>query len=188
MFCSVPRIASVTSCNALGSAVSVGTPSSSSGTEGAASSPPLSDIAATPVSPWNSSPTRVSLRIGAFCSTIASATTRRGLSSFTDITSPTLMPLKLTLPPLRKPAAGPSKTMRRGLRALVVCRDWNQRTKPNAPAITASVNDPIRTKFARVSINQLPYQASEFSTLNQSRRLSPSFGHDLFRKPVCTLR
>jgi len=33
------------------------------------------------------------------------------------------------------------------------------------------VNDPIRTKFARVSINQLPYQASEFSTLNQG----PSF-------------
>ena len=67
MFCSVPRIASVTSCNAFGSAVKVGTPSSSSGTAGAASSPPFSDIAATPVSPWNSSPTRVSFRIGALC-------------------------------------------------------------------------------------------------------------------------
>ena len=51
MFCSVPRIASVTSCSALGSAVSTGTPSSSSGTPGAASSPPFRDIAATPVSP-----------------------------------------------------------------------------------------------------------------------------------------
>src|SRR5438034_1949010 len=119
---------------------------------------------------------------------MASATTRRGLSSFTEITSPTRIPLKLTLPPLRRPAAGPSNTMRNGLRALVVWRDWNHSTKPNAAAITASVNDPIRTKFARVSINQLPYQASEFSTLNQGRRLSPSFGHDLFRKPVSILR
>jgi hypothetical protein len=35
---------------------------------------------------------------------------------------------------------------------LVVWRLWNQRTKPKAAAITANVNDPIRTKFARVSI------------------------------------
>ena len=35
--------------------------------------------------------------------------------------------------------------MRIGLRALVVWRLWNQSTKPNAAAITASVNDPIRT-------------------------------------------
>jgi hypothetical protein len=42
--------------------------------------------------------------------------------------------------------------MRSGLRALVVWSDWNQSTKPNAAAITASVNDPIRTKFARVSM------------------------------------
>ncbi len=69
------------------------------------------------------------------------------------------MPLKFTLPPLRKPDAGPSKTMRIGLRALVVWSDWNHSTKPNAKAITASVNDPIRTKFARVSIYQLRYQA-----------------------------
>jgi len=87
----------------------------------------------------------VSLRIGALFSTIASATTRRGLSSFTEITSPTLIPLKFTLPPLRKPAAGPSKTMRRGLRALVVCRLWNHSTKPKAAAITAKVKAPIRT-------------------------------------------
>ena len=98
------------------------------------------------------------MRIGALFSTIASATTRRGLSSFTEITSPTRIPLKLTLPPLRRPAAGPSKMMRKGLRALVVWSVWNQSTKPNAAAITASVNDPIRTKFARVSINQLRYR------------------------------
>ena len=96
------------------------------------------------------------LRIGALFSIIASATTRRGLSSFTDITSPIRMPLKLTLPPLRRPVAGPSKMTRSGLRALVVCSDWNQSTKPNAAAITASVNDPIRTKFARVSIPITP--------------------------------
>src|ERR1700676_362848 len=159
MFCRVPRIASVTSCSALGSAVSTGMPSSSSGTAGAASSPPFSEIAATPVSPWNSSPTRVSLRIGASFPTMASATTRRGLSSFTETTSPIRMPLKLTLPPLRRPDAGPSKMMRIGLRALVVWSDWNQSTKPNAAAITASVNDPIRTKFARVSINPTPVLA-----------------------------
>ena len=87
----------------------------------------------------------MSLRIGALFSTIASATTRRGLSSLTEMTSPIRIPLKLTLPPLRRPEAGPSNTMRIGLRALVVCRLWNQSTKPNAAAITASVNDPIRT-------------------------------------------
>ena len=42
--------------------------------------------------------------------------------------------------------------MRSGLRALVVWRLWNHSTKPNAAAITAKVKDPIRTKFARVSI------------------------------------
>ena len=50
-FCSVARMDSVTSCSALGSAVSIGTPSSSSGTTAAFSSPPFSEIAATPVSP-----------------------------------------------------------------------------------------------------------------------------------------
>jgi hypothetical protein len=76
---------------------------------------------------------------------MASATTRRGLSSFTDITSPILIPLKFTLPPLRRPEAGPSNTTRKGLLSLVVCRAWNQSTKPNAAAITASVKAPIRT-------------------------------------------
>ncbi len=46
--------------------------------------------------------------------------------------------------------------IRSGLRVLVVWRLWNQSTKPNAAAITASVNDPIRTKFARVSIKPTP--------------------------------
>ena len=87
----------------------------------------------------------MSLRIGALFSTIASATTRRGLSSLTEITSPIRIPLKLTLPPLRRPDAGPSNTMRIGLRGLVVCRLWNHSTKPNAAAITASVKAPIRT-------------------------------------------
>ena len=132
------------SCNRLGSAVSIGTPSSSSGTGGAVSWPPFSEIAATPVSPWNSSPTSVSLRIGAVFSTIAKATTRRGLSSLTEITSPIRTPLKLTLPPLRKPEAEPSNTMRSGLRSLVVCKAWNQSTKPSAPATTATVKRPIR--------------------------------------------
>ena len=85
------------------------------------------------------------MRIGALFSTIASATTRRGLSSFTDMTSPIRIPLKLTLPPLRRPDAGPSNTTRKGLRSLVVCRLWNHSTKPKAAAITASVNEPIRT-------------------------------------------
>jgi len=41
------------------------------------------------------------------------------LSSFTEITSPTRIPLKFTLPPVAQgPAAGPSKTMRSGLRRL----------------------------------------------------------------------
>src|SRR5580692_11298303 len=97
----------------------------------------------------------VSLRTGALFSTIARATTRRGLSSLTETTSPTLIPLKLTLAPLRKPAAGPSKMTSKGLRSLVVWRLWNQSTKPNAAATTARVNDPIKTKFARVSITQL---------------------------------
>src|SRR6202034_2413723 len=114
----------------------------------------------------------VSLRSGVLFSTMASATTRRGLSSFTEVTSPTLIPLKLTLPPLRRPAAGPSKTMRSGLRALVVWRLWNHNTKPNAAAITASVNDPIRTKFARVSINPTPILGPDSASLDQGRALA----------------
>ena len=81
----------------------------------------------------------------ALFSIIASATTRLGLSSFTDTTSPIRIPLKLTLPPLRRPDAGPSKITRKGLRCLVVCRLWNHSTKPNAAAITASVKAPIKT-------------------------------------------
>ncbi len=142
MFWSVPRIASVTSWSLLGSAVSVGMPSSSSGGGGAASSPPLSEIAATPVRPWNSRPTRVSLRSGVLFSIMASATTRRGLSSFTETTSPTRIPLKLTLPPLRRPAAGPSNTTRKGLRCLVVCSDWNHSTKPIAAAMHSQRERP----------------------------------------------
>src|SRR4030081_715775 len=121
--------------------------------------------------------------MGALFSTMTSATTRRGMSSFTETTSPTLMPLKFTLPPLRIPAAGPSKTMRSGLRALVVWRDENHSRKPKAASITASVNDPIRTKFARVSIKPTPILGSD-SVLLIRAVVYLSFEHDLFRKPV----
>jgi len=51
-------------------------------------SPPVSAIAITPVSPWASSPTTVSLRIGALFSIVVRATILRGPSSLIDNTSP----------------------------------------------------------------------------------------------------
>ena len=74
----------------------------------------MKEIAAIPVRPWNSRPTWVSLRTGVLPSIMVSATTRRGLSSFSDTTSPTRMPAKFTLPPLRRPEAEPSKITRNG--------------------------------------------------------------------------
>src|SRR5205807_2566234 len=47
---------------------------------GAVGAPPTSEIAAMPVSPWNSMPAVVSLRIGADLSSVIMATIRRGLS------------------------------------------------------------------------------------------------------------
>ena len=58
----------------------------------------------------------MSLRIGAALSTMVMTTTLLGSSSFTEVTSPILMPLKLTLPPVRRPDAAPSNTMRNGVR------------------------------------------------------------------------
>ncbi|CEG07376.1 hypothetical protein BN961_00765 [Afipia felis] len=101
---------------AFGSAVSVGTPSSATGMPPASNEPPFSDTADTPVRPANSSPTRVSARIGALLSTEAITTTRFGSSSLIEVTSPILIPLKLTLPPVRRPEAAPSKTIRIGER------------------------------------------------------------------------
>jgi len=97
-----------------GSAVSSGMPSAPFRGGGASSEPPVKEIAAMPVSPWNSRPTCVSLFTGVLPSIIASATTRRGWSSFSDTTSPTRMPAKFTLPPWRRPEAEPSKITRNG--------------------------------------------------------------------------
>ena len=84
----------------------------------------LTGIAAMPVSPWNSRPTCVSLLTGVLPSIMASATTRRGWSSFSDTTSPTRMPEKLTLPPLRSPEAEPSKITRNGTCCLMPASFW----------------------------------------------------------------
>ena len=59
-----------------GSAVSSGMPSGPAGGGGASSVPPVNEIAAIPVRPWNSRPTWVSFRIGALPSIRVSATTR----------------------------------------------------------------------------------------------------------------
>ncbi len=124
-------------------------PSSSSGTGAAAAAPPVSDIAATPVSPWNSRPTTVSLRIGAPLSTMTRATILRGLSSLSDFITPIWTPSKLTPPPLRSPLAEPSKTMRSGLCCRSAWIFWNPSRPANAAAITASVVVPIiRLLFA----------------------------------------
>src|ERR1700754_3567824 len=141
---------------AFGSAVSVGTPSSATGTPPASIEPPFSEMDDTPVRPANSRPTSESLRIGADLSTFVITTTRLGSSSLIEVTSPILMPLQFTLPPVRRPEAAPSKTMRSGVRWAAAPRFWNQKTKPNAAATTANVNAPIRTKFAFVSINLTP--------------------------------
>ena len=77
-----------------------------------------------PVSPWNSRPTCVSLFTGVLPSIMASATTRRGWSSFSDTTSPTRMPAKFTLPPLRRPEAEPSKITRNGTFCLMPASFW----------------------------------------------------------------
>ena len=119
-------------------------PSSSSGTGGAAAAPPTSDIAATPVSPWNSMPTTVSLRIGALLSSMTSATILRGLSSLIDLISPAWMPSKFTAPPRRSPLAEPpSNTIRSGPRACTLRIFWTVRKPMNPAAITASVVVPI---------------------------------------------
>ena len=85
----------------------------------------------------------VSLRIGALFSTMASATTRRGLST-SRRSPPIRIPLKLTLPPLRRPEAGPSNTTRRNyeLRGVQALEPEHE---ADAAAITASVKAPIRT-------------------------------------------
>ncbi|OKO79871.1 hypothetical protein AC629_28145 [Bradyrhizobium sp. NAS80.1] len=101
----------------LRSAVSTGMPSESRGTGGAEGAPPTSEIAATPVRPWNSIPATVSLRIGAVLSSITSATILRGLSSLIDRIWPAGTPSKLTGPPRRSPLAEPpSNTTRNWLR------------------------------------------------------------------------
>jgi len=119
MFCSVARMDSVTSCSAFGSAVSVGTPSSSRGTAGAATSPPFSDIAATPVSPWKF---QAYQRVLADRRVVLDHCQRDNPPRIVQLYGDHLSDpdaVKLTLPPLRKPAAGPSKMTRSGLRALV---------------------------------------------------------------------
>jgi hypothetical protein len=58
----------------------------------------------------------------------------------------------------------------KGLRSLVVWRLWNQSTKPNAAATTARVNDPIKTKFARVSITNSETDQNELKNRNKNQK------------------
>ena len=61
---------------------------------------------------------------GVLPSIMARATTRRGWSSLSDTTSPTRMPAKFTLPPLRRPEAEPSKITRNGTCCLGPANFW----------------------------------------------------------------
>src|SRR3984957_2962702 len=94
----------------------------------------------------------VSLRIGALFSTMVKATTLGGLSSFSDSTSPTWTPSKFTLPPLLRPLAEPSNTIRSGPRCWVRWIFWNPRKPINATANSINVEVPITRLLARALI------------------------------------
>src|SRR5580698_3368034 len=110
--------------------------------------------------------------MGAFLSTLTSATTLRGLSSLSERTSPIRTPSKFTLPPRRRPLAEPpSNTMRIGLSCEMV---WIFRAprKPTSPiARIATVVVPIMRLLERVFIWETGFRSSKKSKIAWIPRL-----------------
>ena len=113
---------------------------------GASALPPDSAITETPVSIAESRRARVSARSGVDGSTLTWAITRRGSCGARrmSVTSPTLMPLKLTLEPRERPPTEPEKTMRTAWAACRAEPPESHSTKPKPARITTMVKAPIR--------------------------------------------